>query len=127
MEREKFFKLVEEALDALPAGFRKRMHNVSVVVEDLPPEHLAQGGSRNAGIVDSDHAEDLVLGVFEGVPTTRKSAFDLSAGPDRIVLYQKNIEAVCSNEAEIRREIHLTVVHELGHYFGMSEAQLEDV
>jgi len=127
MERGKFFKLVEEALDALPPKFRKRMHNVSVLVEDLPPEQLAQGGSKNAGVVDSDDAEDLVLGVFEGVPTTRKSAFDMLAGPDRIVLYQKNIEAVCSNEAEIRREIYLTVVHELGHYFGMSEAQLEDI
>jgi predicted Zn-dependent protease with MMP-like domain len=69
----------------------------------------------------------LVLGVFEGVPTTKKSVFDLSAGPDRIVLYQKNIEAVCSNEDEIRKEIRLTVLHELGHYFGMTEAQLEDV
>ena len=127
MKREKFFKLVEEKLDAVPAKFRKRMYNVSVLVEDLPPEQLAQVGLRNAGVVDSDDAEDLVLGVFEGVPTTKKSAFDLPAGPDRIVLYQKNIEAVCSNDAEIRREIHLTVIHELGHYFGMTEAQLEDV
>ena len=127
MKREKFVKLVEEALDALPARFRKRMQNVSVVVEDLPPEQLSQGGSSNAGVVDSDEAAVLVLGVFEGVPTTRKSAFDLPAGPDRIVLYKKNIEAVCSNDAEIRREIHLTVIHELGHYFGMSEEQLEDV
>lgn len=127
MEREKFVKLVEEALDALPTKFRKRMHNVSVLVEDLPPGQLAQRGSRNAGVVDSDDAENLVLGVFEGVPTTRKSVFDLPAGPDRIVLYQKNIEAVCSNEAEIRQEIRLTVLHELGHYFGMTEAQLEDV
>lgn len=127
MKREKFVKLVEEALDALPARFRKRMQNVSVFVEDLPPEQLARGGSRNAGVVDSDEGEGLVLGVFEGVPTTRKSTFDLPGGPDRIVLYQKNIEAVCSNDAEIRREIRLTVVHEFGHYFGMSEAQLEDV
>ena len=127
MEREKFFKLVEEALDALPSKFRKRMQNVSVLVEDLPPEQLAQGGLRNAGVVDSDDSEKLVLGVFEGVPTTRKSVFDLPAGPDRIVLYQKNIEAVCFNETEIRQEIHLTVLHELGHYFGMTEAQLEDV
>jgi len=74
-----------------------------------------------------DQAENLVLGIFEGVPTTKKSIFDLSAGPDRIVLYQKNIEAVCSSEDEIRKEIRLTVLHELGHYFGMTEAQLEDV
>jgi predicted Zn-dependent protease with MMP-like domain len=127
MKREKFVKLVEDALDALPARFRKRMQNVSVLVEDLPPEQPAQGGASNAGVVDSDEAGVLVLGVFEGVPTTRKSTFDLPAGPDRIVLYQKNIEAVCSNDAEIRREIRLTVVHELGHYFGMSEAQLKDV
>jgi predicted Zn-dependent protease with MMP-like domain len=68
-----------------------------------------------------------VLGVFEGVPATQKSVFEVPAGPDRIVLYQKNIEAVCSTEDEIRREIRLTVIHELGHYFGMTEAQLEDV
>ena len=127
MEREKFVKLVEEALDALPRRFRKRIHNVSVLVEDVPPERMSHRGSRNAGIAVTDDADSLVLGVFEGVPTTRKSVFDVPSGPDRIVLYQKNIEAVCSNDAEIRREIHLTVIHELGHYFGMSEEQLEDV
>ncbi len=127
MEREKFVKLVEEALDALPTKFRKRIHNVTVLVESLPPEQLPRRGSRNAGIVDSDDAENLVLGVFEGVPTIMKSVFDLPAGPDRIVLYQKNIEAVCSNEDEIRKEIRQTVIHELGHYFGMTEAQLEDI
>ena len=53
--------------------------------------------------------------------------FDLSTGPNRIILYQKNIEAVCSSEAEIRHEVRQTVLHELGHYFGMDEAQLKDV
>ena len=127
MEREKFVKLVEEALDALPTRFRKRIHNVTVLVENLPPGPLPRRGSRSAGGADLDGAENLVLGIFEGVPKTMKSVFDLSAGPDRIVLYQKNIEAVCSNEDEIRKEIRLTVLHELGHYFGMTEAQLEDV
>jgi len=127
MEREKFVKLVEEALDALPTRFRKRIHNVAVLVENVPPERLSHGGSRNAGIADADDANSLLLGVFEGVPTTQKSVFDVPSGPDRIVLYQKNIEAVCCNEDEIRQEIRLTVIHELGHYFGMSEAQLEDV
>jgi predicted Zn-dependent protease with MMP-like domain len=58
---------------------------------------------------------------------TRKSVFDLAAGPDHIVLYQKNIEAVCSTEAEVREQIRLTLMHELGHYFGMDENQLKDV
>jgi predicted Zn-dependent protease with MMP-like domain len=127
MQREKFVKLVEEALDALPTRFRKRIHNVSVLIEDVPPERMSHRGSRNVGIADADDANSLVLGVFEGVPTTRKSVFDVPSGPDRIVLYQKNIEAVCSNEDEIRQEVRLTVIHELGHYFGMTEAQLEDV
>jgi predicted Zn-dependent protease with MMP-like domain len=127
MDREKFVKLVEEALDALPTRFRKRIHNVTVLVEDLPPGRLPRAGSRNARDADPDRAENLVLGIFEGVPKAMKSVFDLAASPDRIVLYQKNIEAVCSNEDEIRKEIRLTILHELGHYFGMTEAQLEDV
>src|SRR6266513_6015243 len=69
----------------------------------------------------------LLLGLFHGVPTTKKSIFDLPTGPDHIVLYQKNIEAVCSSEAEVREQIRLTVVHELGHYFGMDKNQLKDV
>src|SRR6266550_5080027 len=60
----------------------------------------------------------LLLGLFHGVPTTKKSIFDLPTGPDYIVLYQKNIEAVCSSEAGVREQIRLTVIHELGHYFG---------
>ncbi|PYT41216.1 MAG: hypothetical protein DMG47_17875 [Acidobacteria bacterium] len=123
MEREKFVKLVEEALEGLPTRFRNRIHNVTVLVENVPPEQLPRRCSRNAGILDSDDAENLVLAIFEGVATTRKSVFDLPTGPDRIVLYQKNIEAVCSIEDEIRKEIRLTIVHELGHYFGMTEAQ----
>jgi len=65
--------------------------------------------------------------LFHGVPTTKKSIFDLPTGPDYIVLYQKNIEAVCSSEAGVREQIRLTVIHELGHYFGMDENRLKDV
>src|SRR5438034_2838557 len=127
LEREKFVKLVEEALDTLPIRFHKRMQNVSVLVENIPPEQRSQRGSRHSGIADVGDLDNLVLGVFEGVPATQKSVFEVPTGPDRIVLYQKNIEAVCSNEDEIRREIRLTVIHELGHYFGMTEAQLEGI
>jgi len=117
MERERFVKMVEQVLDSLPERFRKRIHNLAVLVEDRPPRNVAQGDGRRG----------LVLGIFQGVPTTQKSVFDLSHGPNRIVLYQKNIEAVCSTDAEIRHEVRQTVLHELGHYFGMDEEQLKDV
>jgi predicted Zn-dependent protease with MMP-like domain len=114
MTREQFTKVVEEVLDSLPLEFRKRIRNVAVLVEDLPRDDLAPPGK-------------LLLGLFHGVPTTRKSVFDLSTGPDYVMLYQKNIEAVCSTEAELRQQIRLTVMHEFGHYFGMDEEQLKDV
>ena len=119
MKREHFVKVVEETLDSLPQEFRSRIRNVAVLVEDLPPN---QPSSPRAG-----QPRRLLLGVFHGVPTTKKSIFDVPTGPDHIVLYQKNIEAVCSSEAEVREQIRLTVIHELGHYFGLDENQLKDV
>ena len=118
MKRERFVKVVEKALDSLPQEFRSRIRNVAVLVEDMPSNQPSpQSGQRRR----------LLLGVFHGVPTTKKSIFDLPSGPDHIVLYQKNIEAVCSSETEVREQIRLTVIHELGHYFGMDENQLKDV
>ena len=118
MKREHFVEVVEEALDSLPQEFRSRIRNVAVLVEDKPPRQRSPRTGQQ---------RRLLLGVFHGVPTTRKSIFDLSTGPDHIVLYQKNIEAVCFSEAEVRKQIRLTVIHELGHYFGMDEEQLKDV
>jgi len=114
MKREQFVKVVEEAIDSLPQEFRSRTRNVAFRVEDIPPDQSGQ-------------PKELLLGLFHGVPTTKKSVFHLPTGPDYIVLYQKNIEAVCSSEAEVREQIRLTVIHELGHYFGMDENQLKDV
>jgi predicted Zn-dependent protease with MMP-like domain len=108
MKREYFVKVVEEALDSLPQEFRSRIRNVAVLLEDKPPnERSPQSGQRR-----------LLLGVFHGLSTTKKSIFDLTTGPDHIVLYQKNIEAVCFNEAEVREQIRLTVIHELGTISG---------
>jgi len=118
MKREHFVKVVEETLDSLPQEFRSRIRNVAVLVEDVPPHQSSP---------QSGQQRRLLLGIFHGVPTTKKSIFDLPTGPDHIVLYQKNIEAVCSSEAEVRKQICLTVIHELGHYFGMDEIQLKDV
>jgi len=118
MKREHFVKVVEQTLDSLPEEFRSRIRNVAVLVEDFPPSQPSpQPGQQRR----------LLLGLFHGVPTTRKSVFDLPTGPDYIVLYQKNIEAVCSSEAQVREQIRRTVIHELGHYFGLDENHLKDV
>lgn len=120
MRTAQFMKLVEEAMDRLPKRFRERMNNVAVLVRPRP--HRA----RRAG--DPPRRRDvLVLGEFIGVPQTERSQFALSSGPDYIVLYQKNIEAVCGSAAEVREQVRLTLIHELGHYFGMTEEQLREV
>lgn len=120
MKREYFLELVREALDSLPRKFRKHIHNIAVVVEDRP------SGERTGG--------NLLMGIFEGTPRTEQSFFSLPAGPNRIVLYQKNIEARaevvaaqagCPLEEAIREEVRLTVLHEFGHYFGLDEKALE--
>ena len=118
MKREDFINLAEETLDSLPEEFRSRIQNVAILVEDVPPNQ----SSRRPG-----QQRHLLLGIFHGVPATKKSVFDLSGGPAHIVLYQKNIEAICASEAEVRHQIRQTLIHELGHYFGMTEEQLKDV
>ncbi len=140
MKRKPFHRLVEEALAALPAKFRARIQNVAIVVEDYPAEQSARRGlaqkppksgasAKKPPVSDAseENREGLLMGEFIGTPATEKSVWDTAAGPDRIVLYQKNIEAACRTEGEIREEVRLTVLHELGHYFGMTEDQLEDV
>jgi predicted Zn-dependent protease with MMP-like domain len=112
MDRKRFEKLVEEALGRLPRYFRAKLTNVVILIEDRPPRDSERQG--------------ILLGLFHGVPLTEKSTFQM-APPDRIVIYQQNIEAICSTYEDIRREIRATLLHELGHYFGLSEDELRDV
>ncbi|HYM74352.1 MAG TPA: metallopeptidase family protein [Candidatus Dormibacteraeota bacterium] len=125
MKREHFIRLVEEVLDSIPMEFRERMQNLAVIVEDGP--RIRKKARGPGGKIGPHKPRSLLMGVFQGVPATQKSVFDPCSGPNRIVLYQKNIEAVCRNDAEIRHEVRQTVLHELGHYFGMNESQLRDV
>ncbi|HWQ03565.1 MAG TPA: metallopeptidase family protein [Candidatus Nitrosotenuis sp.] len=128
MTRQKFEQLVAEALDGLPRRFHELVQNLAVVVEDLPPGQPPPD--------DLPEDEDLLMGEYIGTPLTVRGAFDAPPEPDRVVLYQRNIEAYARDAAAeenrpveeiIREEIRLTVLHELGHYFGMDEDQLEDV
>jgi predicted Zn-dependent protease with MMP-like domain len=112
MDRDKFEALVEQALDDLPPAFRERLTNVVIIVEDLPPEGIKTQG--------------LLLGLFHGIPRTEKSVF-YSAPPDHIFLYQKNIEAISRSEDAVRRQIRDTLLHEVGHYFGLNEDELRGI
>jgi predicted Zn-dependent protease with MMP-like domain len=116
--RKHFEALARKALEALPAEFKRRMTNVSIVVKD----HPTRDDAREAGV-----PRDELLGLFHGVAHAEQDLFfDLPPSlPDRIVLYQRNIEAQCSSEDELVDEIRLTLLHEVGHYFGLSEEDLE--
>jgi len=111
MERDKFETLVAQALDSLPSKFRERIANVAVIVEDRPPVE-PEGG--------------LLLGLFHGIPCTQKSVF-WSSPPDTIFLYQRNIEAVCASDQDVRRQVRATLLHEVGHYFGLTEDELRNL
>ena len=112
MERERFEQLVGEVLDSLPEPFRSRLANLAIIVEDSPPREPDRGG--------------LLLGLFSGVPQTLKSVFSADP-PDHIFLYQKNIEAICSNEKQIKQQVRDTLLHEIGHYFGLNEEELRNI
>ena len=119
MTQKAFNQAVGDALDSLPQQFRRRIRNVAVLVEDLPPEPIP---------TEPGQPRRILLGLFHGVPMTQKSFFQGPIGsPDYVVLYKKNIEAVCSSEDEVREQIRRTVIHEMGHYFGMNEEQLKGV
>ena len=119
LTRDEFNEVVAEVLDSLPDEFRSRIRNVAVLVEDLPAVERRRRSDQRP--------TQLLLGQFIGVPATQRSVFNLPTGPDYIVLYQTNIESICATQQELRRQIRLTLMHELGHYFGMSEEQLRDV
>lgn len=112
MDRKRFERLVDQALQGLPEPFRRRLANVAIIVEDEPPE--------------DQEAEGLLLGLYHGIPLTERSVFT-SALPDRIYIFQKSIEAVCESDEQIRRQVRNTLLHEVGHYFGLSENELRDV
>lgn len=119
VSRASFERLVDRALESLPDEFRRLMTNVSVIVEDYPSREDAEG--------TGSHRDEL-LGLFAGVSYPHKGGFlDIPPPfPDEIVIFQRNIQAICATEEELVEEIRKTVVHEVGHYFGMSEEDLEE-
>jgi predicted Zn-dependent protease with MMP-like domain len=118
MTRAAFEALVREAMRAIPRQFRDRMKNVEIVVEDSPsPALLAEMGHEPG---------DTLFGLYHGTPLTERGWAHGNALPDRIVLYQRPLEAECEDEDELFEEVCLTLIHEAGHYFGLSEEEIDE-
>lgn len=116
VSRELFEEMVAEALDALPPEFARRVENVEVTCEDWPSEEemRAVGLSRRA----------VLAGLYRGVPHPRRAHWYAGVLPDRITLYRKVICAGARSRAQIRARIRETLLHEIGHHFGLDEEQL---
>ncbi len=113
---EEFQALVEQALDGLPEDFAGLLDNVAVMVEDEPdPEDLEAMGL---------DPEDELFGLYQGVPLSDRDSFYMGAMPDRVILYRGPILRGCENRRQVIREIRDTLVHELGHHFGMEEEDM---
>jgi predicted Zn-dependent protease with MMP-like domain len=119
MEREAFEALLLRALSELPSEFQDRLENVDVVVVDHPTrgQLLKSGVGPNRGL----------LGLYEGIPHTRRSRGYSMVLPDMITLFQKPIEAKCRSEEEIAEEIRRVLYHEIAHHFGIDEDSLSRI
>jgi predicted Zn-dependent protease with MMP-like domain len=119
LDREKFEELVEKAYERIPGKFKRRMENVEIIVEDCPtPEDLEQLRIRG---------EKLLLGFYRGTPLPKRSVWQVARLPDKIVLYQRNIERICRSEKEIEERVNEVLLHEIGHYFGLSDKEIYEL
>jgi predicted Zn-dependent protease with MMP-like domain len=120
MTREQFEALANQAFLAIPRRFRSRMRNVAVVVEDEPDRELL----REMEI----EPPDTLFGLYQGVPLTERGWDYGNRMPDRIVIYQRPIEQACEgDEEQVLEEVCATIIHEAGHYFGLSEDEIEAI
>ena len=105
--RERFEAMVDEALASLPPGLARMMRNVGVVVEDGTDPHL--------------------LGLYQGIPLTERTSHYSMALPDKITIFRLAICARCNSEQDVVDEVRRTVVHEVGHHFGIDDDRLHEL
>ena len=103
----RFEEMVGDALDTLPPGLTRVMRNVVVVVEDGTDPHL--------------------LGLYQGIPLTERMSDYSAVLPDKITIFRNAICAICDTEQEVVDEVRTTVVHEVGHHFGIDDERLHDL
>lgn len=112
----RFARLVREALADLPPAFARRLDNVAVVIADRPS--AAQLRALGLG------PDETLFGLYEGTPIGERGTSYHLVLPDRVTVYREPILEACATTQEMKAEIRLTVIHELGHYFGLGDDEL---
>jgi predicted Zn-dependent protease with MMP-like domain len=120
IERAEFDAIAEEAVDTLPEEIRRYIANCPVIVHDLPDRDLVQ----------IENISPQVLGLFLGVPATEPGASPTHGTavvlqPDRVLLFKRNLEKIAQSEEDLAEQIQITVKHEIGHFLGLDEDELE--
>ncbi len=120
MEKEEFERIVQEEFDSLPERFRTTIDNVRIIVEEgeAPAVALSRG----------TRARSMLLGLYQGIPLNRRGSWYgmTPVVPDTITLYRRNIESLALSDVELRERIREVLIHEIGHYFGLSEREIRE-
>ena len=119
MSSEEFDQVVEEALEQLPPRFADLLNNVAIVIEQEPTEEDLEVLDDEEEDDDADDDDEL-LGIYRGVPLTERS-YGMALLPDQVAIFRAPILRISRNRHEAVREIRDTVIHELGHYFGLGD------
>ena len=119
--RERFEELVIQAIDELPDDILGMLDNVEIVVADSPTaDQLDEAGNLDAG--------EMLLGLYEGIPLTSRHSSSYSlVVPDKITIFQRPIEGICSTHDEVVDQVRKTVIHEVAHHFGIGEERLREL
>jgi predicted Zn-dependent protease with MMP-like domain len=116
VSEERFHELMDEAIEFIPQIFKDKIDNLVFISEPYPSDSDLE----RLGITD----RYTLLGLYSGVPYTQRNTGYTGVTPDRIILFQRNIESICANENELKIKILEVIIHELAHYFGMDEDEV---
>jgi predicted Zn-dependent protease with MMP-like domain len=116
VSEEEFHIIMEQAIESIPEDFKNKIENLVFLIEQYPSEN-------DLTRLNISHSSQL-LGLYSGIPFTHRNTWYAGTLPDRIILFQQNIEAICNTKEDLSLKIREVVVHEIAHYFGMNEKEI---
>ncbi len=119
ISRQRFDRIVQQAINRIPEEFRAHLDNMIIAVQPRPSAELLE----EMGF----EPDEPLLGLYTGIPLTERSALEPPLYPDEILLFQEPLQEMCADASELEREIEITVVHEVAHYLGIDEDRLSEL